>query len=163
MYLCKCSREFTTKRGLSYHKKFCGKKKISIDHGYEYYIGDNGLPVYIHREVLEKKLGRKLKPGECAHHIDENKRNNDPDNIELSTISSHSKHHHPDGNIDNLKSQWGIKRLGSKNGLSKFTETEILEIRNRLKTEKVNDIAAEYNVHRTTIANIKHKNSWKHI
>lgn len=34
-----------------------------------------------HRVVAEKILGRKLKPGEIVHHIDGNKRNNDPSNL----------------------------------------------------------------------------------
>ena len=31
---------------------------------------------HTHRVVVEKKLGRKLKPGEIVHHIDGNKREN---------------------------------------------------------------------------------------
>jgi len=42
MVECECGRKFTTPQGLGYHKKFCGKKKISLDRGYEYYIGNDG-------------------------------------------------------------------------------------------------------------------------
>lgn len=35
--------------------------------------------------VLEKKLGRFLLAGEEAHHIDEDKQNDDPDNLECKT------------------------------------------------------------------------------
>lgn len=34
-----------------------------------------------HRTAAEKKIGRKLKKGEVVHHIDGNKRNNEPDNL----------------------------------------------------------------------------------
>lgn len=34
-----------------------------------------------HRIVAEKMLGRELLPGEVVHHIDRNKRNNNPDNL----------------------------------------------------------------------------------
>ncbi len=34
-----------------------------------------------HRVVAERMLGRKLKKGEVVHHIDGNKRNNDPENL----------------------------------------------------------------------------------
>lgn len=46
-----------------------------------------------HRLVLEQKLGRFLKDGEVAHHINENKLDNRPENIELMTFSEHSSHH----------------------------------------------------------------------
>lgn len=34
-----------------------------------------------HRIVAERILGRPLKPGEVVHHIDRNKRNNNPENL----------------------------------------------------------------------------------
>lgn len=47
-----------------------------------------------HRLVMEKKLGRYLNPSETVHHIDENKANNDPNNLELmGTRGDHIRHH----------------------------------------------------------------------
>lgn len=43
-----------------------------------------------HRTVAEEKLGRPLLPGEIVHHRDENKRNNDPSNLEV--LPSQSEH-----------------------------------------------------------------------
>jgi hypothetical protein len=37
--------------------------------------------VYTHILAAEEKLGRPLNPGECVHHIDEDKRNNSLDNL----------------------------------------------------------------------------------
>jgi hypothetical protein len=49
---------------------------------------------HTHRIVAEEKLGRPLKKGEIVHHIDENKRNNDPDNIEIfPSQAEHARHH----------------------------------------------------------------------
>ena len=41
-----------------------------------------------HRLVMEKKLGRYLLPSEVVHHIDDNKQNNDPENLELFSRNS---------------------------------------------------------------------------
>lgn len=46
--------------------------------------------VHEHRIVMEHKLGRKLRLGEVVHHIDGNKRNNDPNNLML--FASQAEH-----------------------------------------------------------------------
>lgn len=46
-----------------------------------------------HRYNLEQKIGRYLKKNEIAHHINGNKRDNSPKNLELLTTSQHNKHH----------------------------------------------------------------------
>jgi hypothetical protein len=51
---------------------------------------------HMHRVVMEKYLGRKLKKGEIVHHIDGNKHNNDIKNLELMTQSKHASLHHPE-------------------------------------------------------------------
>ena len=94
MFKCECGRKFTTPQGLGYHKKYCGNYEEFLDNGYKCKIGNDGNIVYIHREVMEEKLGRKLKPGEIVHHIDENKLNNDPDNLELTNYVKHGRHHY---------------------------------------------------------------------
>lgn len=43
-----------------------------------------------HRIVAEEIIGRKLQPGEVVHHIDGNKKNNDPSN--LMVLSSQKEH-----------------------------------------------------------------------
>ena len=55
------------------------------------YVKYNG--VHEHRLIAEKKIGRPLEPGEIVHHIDGNKRNNDPSNLEVMSQSEHIKEH----------------------------------------------------------------------
>ena len=48
---------------------------------------------FIHREVMEEHLGRKLERWEEVHHIDENRLNNDISNLEVLSKSEHAKLH----------------------------------------------------------------------
>jgi transposase len=57
-----------------------------------------------HRLVMEKVVGRYLRPSEVVHHRDGNPRNNAPDNLEL--FSSNAAHLHHE-----WKTSWAEKRL----------------------------------------------------
>lgn len=53
----------------------------------------DGVKHDLHRVVAEQKIGRKLTRYEVVHHIDGDKLNNDPDNLEVMTLSEHSRRH----------------------------------------------------------------------
>ncbi len=46
-----------------------------------------------HRVVAERMLGRTLRKGEVVHHIDGDKRNNDPSNLAVMTQGQHMREH----------------------------------------------------------------------
>ncbi|HDR4584679.1 HNH endonuclease [Bacillus cereus] len=66
-------------------------------HTYEPYIKSDyyqtfrdGKRVWIHKEVAEQKIGRKLLDGEVVHHVNGNKLDNDPTNL---FVCSDKRHH----------------------------------------------------------------------
>ena len=72
-----------------------GGRRVSSE-GYVMLSFPEGGRISEHRLVMEKKLGRRLRRGEIAHHINGNRQDNRPENLELMTASQHSKHHsHP--------------------------------------------------------------------
>lgn len=62
--------------------------KTYIHKGYFKFKDTN---ISVHRWMMEKKLGRKLRRGEVVHHIDGNKLNNNINNLML--FSSQTKHY----------------------------------------------------------------------
>lgn len=49
---------------------------------------------HTHRVVAEQMLGRPLRPGEIVHHVDGDKRNNDPSNLVVfASQAEHARYH----------------------------------------------------------------------
>lgn len=53
----------------------------------------NGKSIRVHRIIAEKKLGRPLRKGEIVHHKNENKQDNNPRNLKVTTVGEHNHHH----------------------------------------------------------------------
>lgn len=62
---------------------------------------------YEHRLVAEGKVGRPLADAEQVHHIDGDKTNNDPANLEVVSVAEHRFHHR--------ESDRGMRRPGEDN------------------------------------------------
>jgi len=68
--------------------------KYSTSSGRVRVYKSNGIYVNNSRTIMENKLGRKLLSSEVVHHIDFDKSNDHPDNLQLfSSQSEHSKYH----------------------------------------------------------------------
>jgi len=77
------------------------KGEIITHNGYRMIKAPDGHPgadskgyVREHRLVMEKKLGRLLEPDEVVHHINHDKLDNRPENLEVMTLAEHTSSHH---------------------------------------------------------------------
>lgn len=77
-----CAKKFLTKNK---HPNWKG----GIKHRPDGYIRDSATDKYIHRKVIEKNLGRKLKKWEHVHHKNGDKSDNNFGNLQIMTNSSH--------------------------------------------------------------------------
>jgi hypothetical protein len=67
---------------------------VLIRVGKEHHLADVRGYAYEHRLVAETKLGRRLEIGEQVHHIDRNKQNNAPENLEIEVSIAHHRVEH---------------------------------------------------------------------
>lgn len=63
-------------------------KHMSSGHVMKY---EGGKYQYEHRLNMEKKLGRKLRPGEQVHHLNGNPADNRPQNLEVVSKAQHNQ------------------------------------------------------------------------
>lgn len=72
--------------------------------GYVFITHGNDFGKLCHRAIMEGVLNRKLSPKEIVHHINGNKTDNRPENLELMTRAKHMEHH---------RHEWEHKRVGN--------------------------------------------------
>lgn len=65
--------------------------------------------IYEHRLVAQAKIGRRLLSSEQVHHLDGDKQNNDPGNLEVVSIQQHRAAHR--------RSSRGLREPGAENPL----------------------------------------------
>lgn len=96
----------------------------------------------------------------CINHIDGDKENNHVDNLEWCTYSENQQHAYDTGLRIPTE---GAK--GSKNGNSKLTREDVLDIRNAyaLGCFSQRHIAKAYNVSQANIKCIVNNETWTHI
>lgn len=83
----------------------------------------NGSPVYTHRAVVERRLGRKLRSDEIVHHIDCDKFNNAPSNLFVfSSRSAHRRAHSTLEAIVPVLVERGIVRFNRAEGIYELCE-----------------------------------------
>ena len=110
---------------------------------------------YIHKIVAENFIvNSENKPQ--VNHIDGNKLNNSFENLEWVTCKENIKHA--------WENKLNLPNNGEKNGASKLTEAQVLEIKKlHLKGEKSLDLSKQFNISERTLGRIYSGKSWKHL
>lgn len=114
----------------------------------------------VHKWIALAFLGEK-KNGMEINHIDCNKTNNKPSNLEYCTRAQNIKHAFTNGLM--------IAKRGSLNGMAKLTEKEVKEIRQHAKDNAPyygrKALAKKYGVSEAQIKEIitRRRNIWPHV
>ena len=123
----------------------------------------NGKKIDEHRYVMEQYLGRKLSRDEVVHHKDGNKENNDIENLELMSLSEHSRQHML-GNTpsEETKQKLSEASTGRQSANRKLSDSQVEQIR-ELHNEGVSNrkIAQMFNVNHQTINELINRKYYK--
>ena len=111
----------------------------------------------VHTLIMEQILGRPLEENEIVHHINGNKRDNRPENLQVMTRSEHAVLHNT-GHVPSSETLQKIKeaRKGKPAAHRKLSREQVLEIADRLtKGEGIRALARLFGINTRTIVCIR--------
>jgi hypothetical protein len=108
----------------------------------------------VHRLVAEAFLPTPTTSANTVNHIDGNKANNSASNLEWLSVSDNVKHAYATGLADSK---------GSKSGMSKLTDEDVLQIRSSYAVAPTEAIAKQFNISQATIHKIASGATWAHL
>jgi hypothetical protein len=101
-----------------------------------------------HRWLMERRIGRKLLRTEVVHHKDGDIHNNSIDNLEVMSLSEHSRKH----------------MQGSGGNSVKLSEYDVKKIRLLISNGYYSRVIGEkFGVSESCIQDIKHGRTWSYI
>lgn len=134
--------------------KLCKNKQgKKLRYSISLFKNDISKRFYVHSLVLEAFIGPRPRGMECRH-LDGNPQNNKLENLKWGT-KKENQHERIIHNTSNT---------GSKNGMSKLMDKDIIIMRTRYENgEFGTKIAEDYNMDISGIYKILRKETWKHI
>ena len=124
--------------------------------------------VRVHRAVYAAWHGE-IPVGLEINHLDGNKRNNAPANLEACTTIENVQHAlrlglMATGDRNGARTHPSKLARGSKVGTARLTEEQVGAIKASLRAgETLNALASAYGVDKTTISMIKRQRTWSHV
>lgn len=137
--------------------------------GYEkctFQVDNNRRDVRVHRAVAEAWIGT-IGPGMVVNHLDADKLNNSPCNLEITTPSGNEAHAvslglKASGARNGTHTKPYTRVSGSRQGLSKLKEENIPVIRGKIMAgESLAQISRHFGVSKQVIWGIKEGKLWK--
>lgn len=113
--------------------------------------------------VLEAALGRPIERHEVVHHINENKTDDRPENLQaMPSKSAHTKHH---GVLRRLNADPLVRRKisGDSHWNARLTSAQVVEIKRLIGTATLESIGAQFGVSGSTVWMIKEGRVWRDV
>ncbi len=151
-----------SKKGLWTTRNIKGRILLANDiNGYQYVNlcrnASDQKSAKVHRLVAQAFIPNPQNKQE-VNHLDYKPWHNHKENLEWATHLENMRHAHLNGRIKT------VQQLGSKSNFAKLNESQVIEIKQRIKTGESSDsISKDYAVGRTCISEIKSGRSWAHI
>lgn len=121
----------------------------------------DGSRIDEHRYIMEQHLGRKLGRREVVHHKNDDPKDNRLENLEVMTLSQHSRMHAQDRLRRGIRPSGG---RGERAGAAKLKEWQVLLIQSALDSGfNCHELGAVYGVSYKTVEDIRNRKSWRHI
>lgn len=137
------------RKGYTEHMGYIMVRKPSHPYSWE-----NGY-MKLHRLIMEVELGRYLKPDEIVHHIDNDKKNNDINNLKLVDAATHRRIHNKENKL--YESKYDLKKIRKLYESGKSTR-EIAEMVGISKST-VGYYVKKWNISRTEKSGKIHKDN----